>query len=63
MPQGKPAGVRCIHLTADNRCDIYSDRPEVCRRLRPMPEMCGNTQEEAMAYLAFLEAATAPPKM
>lgn len=62
MPHGKPAGVRCIHLTADYRCALYGrpERPEVCRRLRPMREMCGWSRGEALRYLAWLERATAP---
>ena len=62
MPQGKPAGVRCVQLTAENRCLLFGlpERPEVCVRLRPMAEMCGGSTEEALAYLAFLERATAP---
>ena len=63
MPAGKPAGVRCAQLSADNLCLLFgqAERPEVCRRLRPEAEMCGRTTEEALAYLAFLEHATAPP--
>ena len=62
MPAGKPAGVRCAQLSADNLCLLFGqpERPEVCRRLRPEEEMCGQTAEEALAYLAFLERATAP---
>jgi Fe-S-cluster containining protein len=62
MPKGKPAGVRCAQLTRDNRCRIYGqpDRPEVCVRLRPNREMCGETMQDALAYLARLEAATQP---
>lgn len=62
MPNGKPAGVRCIQLTDDNRCQLYGlpERPAVCVRLRPLPEMCGETAEEAYAYLIQLEWATAP---
>jgi Fe-S-cluster containining protein len=62
MPAGKPAGVRCVQLSADNRCLLFGlpERPEVCVRLRPQEEMCGRTAEEALAYLAFLERATAP---
>lgn len=62
MPNGKPAGVRCVQLTDDNRCLLFGEpeRPEVCIRLRPSPEMCGETTEHALAYLAFLEQATAP---
>jgi Fe-S-cluster containining protein len=62
MPGGKPAGVRCVQLTADNRCAIFGrpDRPQVCNNLRPMPEMCGETADEALAYLQRLEELTAP---
>ncbi|MCI0475469.1 MAG: YkgJ family cysteine cluster protein, partial [Anaerolineales bacterium] len=51
---------RCIQLTDDNRCRIYDQRPDVCRRLRPSREMCGETTEDALRYLAALERATAP---
>lgn len=62
MPGGKPAGVRCAQLTDDNRCAIFGspERPEVCNRLRPMPEMCGATFDDAMRYLEQLERATRP---
>ncbi len=62
MPHGKPAGVRCVQLTDDNRCRIHDQRPEVCRRLRPSREMCGETMEDALRYLETLERATAPGK-
>ncbi|MCW8808372.1 MAG: YkgJ family cysteine cluster protein [Rhodanobacter sp.] len=60
MPLGKPAGVRCIQLTADNRCAIFGrpERPAVCVSLRAEPAMCGSDQGHAMAWLARLEAAT-----
>jgi Fe-S-cluster containining protein len=62
MPGGKPAGVRCVHLTFEDRCALYGgpERPAVCAALRPMAEMCGSSREEALAYLAALESATAP---
>jgi hypothetical protein len=62
MPDGKPAGVPCVQLTTDGLCALFGmpERPEVCVRLRPLPEMCGNSREEALAYLSFLERATAP---
>lgn len=61
MPNGKPAGARCVQLTDDNRCAIFGqpERPDVCRRLRPSPSMCGASRDEAMAMLAALERATA----
>jgi len=62
MPNGKPAGVRCIQLTADNRCKLFgqSDRPEVCVRLQPSEEMCEQSTEEAMTWLNELEVLTRP---
>jgi Fe-S-cluster containining protein len=60
MPSGKPAGVRCVNLTVDNRCAIYDARPAVCRRLRPSREMCGESTEDAMKYLTELERLTTP---
>jgi hypothetical protein len=60
MPNGKPAGVRCVQLTEHYRCAIFGkpERPEVCRRLRPSPSMCGANRAEAMAMLEALESAT-----
>jgi uncharacterized protein len=60
MPNGKPAGVRCIQLTADNRCAIFGDphRPAVCASLQPESAMCGPDREHAMRWLMQLEAAT-----
>lgn len=62
MPNGKAAGVRCIQLDDANRCQLFGkpERPEVCRRLRPEPAMCGANRDEALATLARLEAASAP---
>jgi uncharacterized protein len=61
MPNGKPAGVRCVQLTDDNRCAIFGkpERPKVCGGLRPDQEMCGPDREHAMAWLAQLERRTA----
>lgn len=62
MPQGKPAGVRCVQLSEDNRCRLFGhpDRPTVCINLRPLPEMCGTTREEALVYLEWLDRQTRP---
>ncbi|HEV2844526.1 MAG TPA: YkgJ family cysteine cluster protein [Thermoanaerobaculia bacterium] len=62
MPDGKPAGVRCVQLTEDNLCNLFGlpERPAVCCALRPSEEMCGDSTEHALAYLTFLERATAP---
>jgi uncharacterized protein len=62
MPQGKPAGVRCVQLDEANRCRLFGrpERPAFCRGLQPSQEMCGHTREHAMAWIASLERATAP---
>lgn len=62
MPGGKPAGVRCAQLTPDNRCAIFGrpERPAVCISLRPAPEMCGASDDEALITLTLLERATEP---
>ena len=61
MPDGKPAGVRCIHLTPENLCALFGkpERPAVCNSLRASVEMCGATFQEAFDYLEKLERATA----
>jgi hypothetical protein len=61
MPNGKPAGVRCVQLTADNRCAIFGqpERPAICSSLRAEPAMCGPDRAHALVWLAQLEAATA----
>ncbi len=60
MPLGKPAGVRCVQLTADNRCQLFGkpERPAVCGHLQPGLDMCGVSNEEAILLLAQLEQAT-----
>lgn len=62
MPQGKPAGVRCIQLTSDNKCSLFGKpgRPKVCISLQPSCEMCGNSDEHAYTFLEKLETATKP---
>lgn len=62
MPNGKPAGVRCVQLGADNRCKIFGqpERPAFCGGLQPSGEMCGETREQAMHWLTHLEELTTP---
>ena len=58
----KPAGVRCIQLTADNACAIFAhpDRPPVCASLQPAPEMCGDSREQALLWLGHMDRETSP---
>ena len=62
MPNGKPAGVRCVQLDAQNMCKIFGqpERPAFCGSLQPSVEMCGDTREQAIAWLTHLEQITAP---
>lgn len=61
MPDGKPAGVRCIQLDDANGCRIFGDprRPAVCASLQPSAEMCGADRAHAMLFLGELERLTA----
>lgn len=60
MPAGKPAGIRCIHLTENNLCGIFNDpaRPKVCADFSAERSVCGNTREEALILLTRLEHET-----
>ncbi|MCA3135978.1 MAG: YkgJ family cysteine cluster protein [Rhodocyclaceae bacterium] len=62
MPHGKPAGVPCVQLTVQGRCALYGhpQRPACCAGLQPSAAMCGETREQALAGLAWLEAVTRP---
>ena len=62
MPQGKPAGERCVQLGSDERCALFGhpERPAVCAGLRPSVEMCGETREQAIHWLNELDLATRP---
>ena len=62
MPAGKPGGVRCVQLDADNRCKLFGhpDRPAVCVSLRPSESMCGGNRDDAMRWLGWMEEQTRP---
>lgn len=62
MPAGKPAGMRCIQLTEENRCRLFglAGRPAVCGSLQPSEQMCGANSAEAMDFLTKLERDTLP---
>jgi uncharacterized protein len=57
MPGGKPAGVKCIHLTGELTCSIYEspDRPKVCAGFQADKLVCGDTREEAIKVFSELE--------
>jgi hypothetical protein len=60
MPNGKPAGVRCVQLTQNNECRLFGklDRPTVCGQFRATAEICGTDFDAALMNLMELEAKT-----
>jgi uncharacterized protein len=62
MPDGKPAGVRCVQLGDDLRCAIFGkpERPACCSGLQPQAEMCGASRADALVWLTRLENDTRP---
>lgn len=64
MPNGKPAGVRCVQLTHDLRCMLFGqpERPAFCGTLQPHEQMCGTSHAEAMQILTHLEIETRPTR-
>jgi Fe-S-cluster containining protein len=60
MPNGKPAGVRCVQLTENNECQLFGklERPAVCGRFRATAEICGTDFDAALLNLTELEAQT-----
>jgi Fe-S-cluster containining protein len=55
----KPLGLRCPHLTADNLCGVYENRPQVCRDYAA-DDVCRQIEaptlgERVAKYLALFE--------
>jgi hypothetical protein len=57
MPEGKPSGVRCIHLLDDYRCKLFNNpqRPKVCIDYQAEIDFCGANRREALEILYNLE--------
>ncbi|MGJ8513526.1 YkgJ family cysteine cluster protein [Carnimonas bestiolae] len=60
MPQGKPAGVRCIQLDDNNLCMLFGkpERPEVCLAFDYDAELCGDHRDSALLNIRWLEQST-----
>ena len=60
MPNGKPAGIRCINLSDDNLCLIFGapDRPDVCSDFDATIDVCGKTNQQALILITELEQLT-----
>lgn len=62
MPNGKPAGTLCVHLTDAGLCCLFGrpERPRVCVEFTADREICGANRQEALQLLSALEARTRP---
>lgn len=60
MPDGKPAGTRCVQLDEHNLCKLFGrpERPAVCSAFSADKDVCGESTQKALDNLIYLEAAT-----
>ncbi|SDH70364.1 hypothetical protein SAMN04488136_12524 [Vibrio xiamenensis] len=60
MPNGKPAGVRCVQLDDNNLCKLFgqTSRPKVCHQFKACPDICGSTNQQALINITELEQVT-----
>jgi uncharacterized protein len=58
MPDGKPAGIACVNLGPDLRCQTYDIRPAVCRDFSATAYTCGTDHGDALKLLGELERQT-----
>jgi len=61
MPEGKPAGERCLHLSVEALCGLFGkpERPAVCSEFKAGADVCGVDQADAIRIINWWEAATA----
>ncbi|WAJ72237.1 YkgJ family cysteine cluster protein [Catenovulum adriaticum] len=57
MPNGKPAGERCIQLDDNNLCKIFNqpERPKVCREFTAEVDFCGDSSAQALYIISSIE--------
>ncbi|MDF1764028.1 MAG: YkgJ family cysteine cluster protein [Oleibacter sp.] len=60
MPDGKPAGVRCVQLDDNNLCRLFGlpERPNVCLAFQAEFDVCGDDNHTAMSNLITLQQLT-----
>lgn len=60
MPNGKPAGVRCVQLDLENRCQLFGSKecPSVCSSFQAESAVCGETKEQAIKIISEWELLT-----
>ena len=62
MPDGKPAGVPCVHLDDEMRCRLFGDprRPALCEQFAAEPTVCGESRDEALKLITAMELQSQP---
>ncbi|MFQ3346927.1 MAG: Fe-S-cluster containining protein [Candidatus Azotimanducaceae bacterium] len=57
MPDGKPAGVACVHLSEDFACGLFGrpERPAFCAQFRAEVLFCGTSRQQALELIAAVE--------
>ena len=60
MPDGKPAGERCIQLDDNNLCKLFGqpNRPQVCLDFIACPDVCGDNNAQALQLITEMENLT-----
>lgn len=60
MPEGKPAGVRCLHLDESYGCQLFGkpERPLLCEQFQAEASVCGENRQQAIKLINALEQAT-----
>ena len=58
MPDGKPAGVRCVQLLADERCGIFGSPSGRSAAGAAVGRDVRGSREQAMHWLGWLERET-----
>lgn len=61
MPDGKPAGIKCIHLQK-NLCGLFDSptRPRICSSFEADMDMCGLSHGDAVTRIRWYERETKP---
>lgn len=62
MPDGKPAGITCLHLDQHMACRLFNDprRPAVCAQFTAEVAVCAESREEALEILTWMEVQSSP---
>ncbi|WP_122562633.1 YkgJ family cysteine cluster protein [Pseudomonas viridiflava] len=61
MPNGKPAGEHCLHLSIELLCGLFGnpERPAVCSQFKAAEDVCGVDQTDAIRLIGWWEKMTA----